>query len=166
MLLGWVAGGLLAPALGGKMPAGLVPSICAALLGTTSLLSPLVYPLAAGALPGAFVGAQLAPVGRVWLGALVGAVTLGLVTVVLRRLVVAASASIAGAALVAAALIDLDQHVPGLALVTTRSTVLAALAATLAVAGTAFQLGRAQQARASRLPRPAPAQPPPQPPAR
>ncbi len=161
-LLGWVAGGYAAPLFAGRIPPGLTAWVGAAALGVASLLTPYAFPAAAGALPGALLGARLFPWGAL-AGILLGAALLGLLAIALRRLVVALFAAAAGAALVAAALIALTVQMPALAVVTRRPTLLAALAATLAVAGAAFQLGRApslRRARESRRPPPEPPSPP------
>ena len=111
--LGWVIGGMLAPLIP-RVPVGMLHWLGAALLGVGSLASPAVYPLAAGALPGALLGAQVAPPGRLWVGAAGGAVVMALLALVLRRLVIAASAALAGSALLSAALLALAPHVRAL----------------------------------------------------
>ncbi len=140
-LIGWLAGGLLAPAVHGWLPAGLPPWIAAAMLGLASFLAPNVYPVVLGLVPGVLLGLRISLAGKAWLGGLAGGLALALLALWLRRLVLAATGALAGAVLVAASLLALARHVPALLVLARRPTLLAGLAAVLAVAGTAFQLG-------------------------
>jgi len=140
-LVGWVAGGLLAPEVHGWLPGWLPPWIAAATLGMASLLAPGTYPLALGLLPGMLLGLRTPVAGKGWLGGLAGGVALALLALWLRRLVLAATAAVSGAILVALALLALSHQVPALLALARRPTLLAGLAGILAVAGTAYQLG-------------------------
>jgi hypothetical protein len=140
-LVGWLAGGLVAPAVHGWLPAWLPPSVGAAVLGFASALAPEVYPVVLGLVPGALLGLQVPLGGRPWAGAAVSGAALALLGALLRRLVMAATAAVAGAVLVAVALLAFSGRFTALAVLAQRPMVLAGLAALLAVAGTAFQLG-------------------------
>jgi len=140
-LLGWIAGGLAAPAVQGWLPARLPPWVGAAGLGLSSALVPEVYPIALGLVMGALLGSKVPLAGRASLGAGVGGMALALLGAALRRLVLAVTAAIAGAVLVTAALLASAGRFPALAVLTQRPIILAGLAALLVVAGTAFQLG-------------------------
>jgi hypothetical protein len=140
-LMGWWVGGMLAPAVHGWVPASLPAWVAAAVLGLSALMSPVVYPVVLGLAPGALLGMHVAVAGKAWLGGLAGGIVLALLAVLLRRLVVAATAATVGAALVAAGLLALAARWPALDPLARRPILLLGLAAVLAVAGTAFQLG-------------------------
>lgn len=144
-LVGWVAGGLAAPDVHGWLPAWLPPWIGAATFGLGSLLAPALYPVALGLVPGLLIGLRTPLGGRPWAGALAGGVALALLALWLRRLVLAVTAAVAGAILVSLALLAASRQVPALLPLAHRPALLAALTATLAVAGTAYQLGAGVQ---------------------
>jgi hypothetical protein len=149
-VVGWLAGALVAPHLHGWLPATLPPWIGVAALGLGSLLAPALYPLALGLLPGLLLGFQM-PIGdRAWAGALAGGVALALLAIWLRRFVLAATAAVAGAVLVSLALLAATRQVPALLPLARSPSVLALVGATLAVAGTAYQLGAGVQRRDGR----------------
>jgi len=140
-LVGWVAGGLLAPEVHGWLPGWLPSWIGAATLGLASLLAPGAYPFALGLLPGVLLGLRTPVAGKGWLGGLAGGVALALLAAWMRRFVLAATAAVSGAVLVSLALLALSHQVPALLALAHRPMLFAALAATMAVAGTAYQLG-------------------------
>ncbi len=140
-LVGWLAGSLVAPHVHGWLPATLPPWIGVAMLGLGSLLAPALYPIALGLLPGLLLGFQV-PIGdRAWVGAVAGGAALALLALWLRRLVLAATAAVAGAILVSLALLAATRQVPSLLPLARSPSLLAVIAAALAVAGTAYQLG-------------------------
>lgn len=141
-LLGWGLGALAAPATSGWLPPAVPPWVGLAAVGVASAIGPDVYPVALGLAAGAIVGREVPVADRAWLGALGGAVILGLVALALRRVVLAATAAITGAAALAAVAVALSGRVEVLGMLTRRPVALAGAAAVLAVAGTAFQLGR------------------------
>jgi hypothetical protein len=141
-LVGWIAGSML-PALGAEwaLPAALPGWVAAAVLGLTSAFAPAVYPIALGALPGALLGLSAPLGGHPWLGAgLVGLLLAGL-ALALRRVIIAATAAVPGAALLMASLIALSARFPALGVLARRPMLLLGIGALLAVAGTAFQVG-------------------------
>ena len=140
-LVGWIAGGFLASAFHVWLPPWLPPRVGAATLGLASLLAPSLYPLALGLLPGLLLGVQVPIAGKTWLGGVGGAVALALLALWLKRLVVAATAAVGGAVLVTLALVAVSHQVPALLSLARRPALVAGLAATLAVAGTVYQLG-------------------------
>ncbi|HET9598802.1 MAG TPA: hypothetical protein VFP65_24730 [Anaeromyxobacteraceae bacterium] len=140
-LVGFWVGGLLAPAVHGWVPASLPAWVGAAALGASALMTPIVYPIVLGLAPGALLGMHVAVAGKAWLGGVAGGIVLALVLALLRRLVLAATAAVAGAALVAAGLLALAARWPALEPLARRPILLLGVAAVLAVAGTAFQLG-------------------------
>ena len=148
--VGWLAGGLLEPAVHGWMPGWLPVWIAAAVLGLMSFLAPEVYPIALGLVPGALLGVRMPLAGKPWVGAFSVGLALGLLALWLRRLVLAATAALVGAVLVVASLLALSRHVPALLVLARRPMLLAGLAALLAVAGTAFQLGAGDSTRKQR----------------
>ena len=148
--VGWLAGGLLAPAVQGWMPGWLPAWVAAAVLGLMSFLAPEVYPIALGLVPGALLGVRMPLAGKPWVGGFSVGLALGLLALWLRRLVLAATAALAGAVLVVASLLALSRHVPALLVLVRRPMLLAGLAALLTVAGTAFQLGAGDSARKAR----------------
>lgn len=155
-LVGWLAAG----ALGGPEAAapGFSPATvawgAAGVLGVACALAPAVYPLVLGIVPGALLGFQVPLGGRPWVGAAAGAVVLALFGLLVRRIVLAATAAISGAALLGASLLALAARFPALGILSQRPLLLAGACAVLAVAGTAFQLetqtraGDARRARA------------------
>jgi hypothetical protein len=140
-LVGFWVGGMIAPAVHGWLPATLPPWVGAAVLGLSAVMTPVVYPIVLGLAPGALLGMHVAVAGKAWLGGVAGGIVLALVAVLLRRLVLAATAALAGAALVAAGLLALAARWPALEPLARRPIVLLGVAAVLAIAGTAFQLG-------------------------
>jgi hypothetical protein len=141
-LIGWLVGVELSPlAAEWGVPAATIGWSAAAVIGVASALAPTVYPLATGALAGTLLGLQVPVAGRAWLGAGVGALLLAGVAVLLRRVMIAASAAIAGVVVLIGALIALSVRFPVLEIVTQRPVLLVGVGAVLAVAGTAFQLG-------------------------
>jgi hypothetical protein len=149
-LVGWLVGGLLAPAVHGWMPAWVPAWVAAAVLGLVSLLAPDVYPITLGLVPGALLGVRLPLADKPWVGGFSGGLALGLVALWLRRLVLAGTAAVAGAVLAVASLLALSRQVPALLVLARRPMLLTGLAALLAVAGTAFQLGVGDSARKPR----------------
>jgi hypothetical protein len=153
-LIGFAVGGLLAPAAPAWVPPALPAYVAGAVIGFCAFMAPIVYPIVLGLLPGALLGMGVGVAGRTWLGAVAGGAVLALLALWLRRLVLAATASVAGAALLAATAVALSDRVRWLATVTGRPILLLGAAALLAVAGTAFQLGTgmAGDARRGRAP--------------
>jgi hypothetical protein len=141
VLMGFWAGGLLGPAVRGWVPDAVLGWVGAGVIGLASFMSPIVYPIMLGLVPGVLLGVHVAVAGKAWLGGVAGGVVLALAGAALRRAVVAASAAVAGAALVAAGLLALAGKVPALDVLARRPVILLGVAAVLAVAGTAFQLG-------------------------
>ncbi len=133
---------------------GWLPSwVAAAVLGAASYFAPEVYPVVLGLVPGALVGMRV-PVGdKAWLGPVVGGLVLGVLGLLLRRVVLAATAACLGAILLCMATLALARQVPALAPLTQRPMLLAGVAAILAVAGTGFQSGRGSP-REKAAPRP------------
>ncbi len=152
--VGWFIGGLLTPAVSGWMPAWLPAWVGAAVLGLMSFLAPDVYPIALGLVPGALLGARVPLASKAWLSVL-GGLALALLALWLSRLVLAATAALAGTVLVVASLLALSLHVPVLLVLTRNPVLMAGLAALLTVAGTAFQLrpdiGRARRPRSRKV---------------
>ena len=141
VLMGFWAGGLLGPAVRGWVPDAVPGWVGAGVIGLASFMSPIVYPVVLGLVPGVLLGMHVAVAGKAWLGGVAGGVVLALAGAVLRRVVVAATAAVAGAALVAGGLLSLAGKVPALDVFVRRQVILLVVAAVLAVAGTAFQLG-------------------------
>lgn len=159
---GWLAGMAAAGLL--ELPARVLPPIGAALLAGAGLMIPSVFPFAAGALPGAFVGARLGLPGGPLAGASIGLLLLGGLGLLAARLLAAAAAGLAGGALAGLALLAASRHVPELRLLEERPVLLAALVLLLAVSGAAFQVGFAWGGgKRPKPPRSAGAQPTPQP---
>jgi hypothetical protein len=144
--LGWFAGAALVPNFElWTLPAATPAFAGAAVLGLLALAAPELYPVVLGLVPGGLLGAHVAVGGKHWAGAAVGAAVLALAAVLFRRVVLAATAAVAGAVLVAAALVAFAVRIPSLRQVTDRHVLLAGIAALLAVAGTAFQVGTARR---------------------
>ncbi len=140
-LVGFWVFGLLGSAFPAWVPAVVPGLVGAGVLGFSSFMSPIVYPVVLGLVPGVLLGMHVAVAGKAWLGGVAGGVVLALAGAVLRRVVVAATAAVAGAALVAGGLLSLAVKVPALDFFARRQVILLVVAAVLAVAGTAFQLG-------------------------
>jgi hypothetical protein len=103
-----------------------------------------VYPLAAGALPGALLGVHVPIGGRAALGAAVGGLVAGLVALLFARPVAIGVASFLGGFAMGLGLVGLlPDHAIGLALAR-HPFALVAIAVVLGVAGSAFQLGRGE----------------------
>lgn len=122
--------------------AGAAAAIAAVAAGLLCLRVPSLFPFAAGALPGAFLGAAL-PLGeRAAWGMTAGAVVCGLAGLAAGRVVAAGFASAAGGVLLPVALVALF---PGHGLsreAAARPLALLAVGVIAAVAGAAFQIGR------------------------
>jgi len=138
---GAVAGVGLAGLLG--LSAGLLPAIGAVALAGAALVLPSLFPFAAGALPGAFLGAAAVPEGARWVGALVGSFLFGGLGLLAARIVAAATAGAAGAGIVGAALLGAAGRLPALAPLARWPALLAGLLTVLAIAGAAFQASSA-----------------------
>ena len=124
----------------------------AAAAGALSAVVPQVFPVLAGALPGAFLASLFSPSDRRLEVLAVGALVGGLLGLLAARPVAAAVASTVGALAVAlGAAGALHGTGPGRALLAHPTAILAA-AAILAVAGTAFQYSRAWGRGAKALP--------------
>ncbi len=136
---GWLAGMAAAGLL--ELPGRVLPPVGAALLAGAALLLPPLFPFAAGALPGAFLGARLGLPGGPLLGAGIGLLLLGGLGLLGARLVAAAVAGLLGGALAGVALLASARHLPQLRILEERPVLLAALVLLLAVAGAAFQVG-------------------------
>jgi hypothetical protein len=146
--VGWLAGSLLTPSFQlWNLPPETPAWAAALMLGVLALGAPEVFSVALGAIPGALLGMQVAVAGRAWVGGFAGAVVLALVALWLRKLVLAATAAGAGAALVLVALVALSARVPRLAALAQRPLLVAATAGVLAVAGAAYQLGSMRRLR-------------------
>ncbi len=111
----------------------------AAVLGTAALALPSAFPFAAGGLLGALAGALLPVPGQGPLAASIGLFLLGGFGVLAARPIAALAAGTAGAAVLAAAAAGASRHLPWLAPLAERPTLLWALFVVLAVTGTAFQ---------------------------
>jgi hypothetical protein len=120
---------------------------CGAALAIACALAPPLFPVVLGAVPGALVGARAQVTENPALGAAAGALVLGVFGYLLRRFLVAVAGALAGALLVAAALLALSARFPALGELARRPVVLAAGVALLAVAGAAYQLGAASAPR-------------------
>jgi hypothetical protein len=141
--IGWIAFGQVSGAVSEwGLPAWAPQWGAAIVLGLAAGFAPPVYPLALGMVPGALLGLRMPLAGRVWLGAAAGAVVLGGLAVLARRIVIAATAAAAGAVLLAGALLALAARFTALTALTRRPVLLTLVLAVLAVAGTAFQVGR------------------------
>jgi hypothetical protein len=136
------AHGAIASAYGLSIP--LAAALGAVVLGAASALFPPVYPLAAGALPGALLGAHVPIGGRAALGAAVGGLVAGLVALAFATPIGIAVASFVGGLAIGLGLVGvLSRHAVGLALAA-HPFALLAVAVVLGVAGSAFQLGRGE----------------------
>ncbi len=146
--VGWLAGSALVPSLElWHLPPATPAWAAALILGVLALGAPELYPVVLGIIPGALIGMHLPLAGRAWLGGVMGAVVLALLLFWLQRLVLAATAAVAGALLCVVALLALSPRVPGLGALAHRPLLLFGLAALLAVAGTAYQLGTTRRVR-------------------
>ncbi len=142
-------------ALGISIPTLAAASAAAA--GALSVVVPQLFPVLAGALPGAFLASLFSPPDRRLEVLAVGALVGGLLGLLAARPVAAAVASGVGALAVALGLAGaLHGTGPGRAILAHPASILAA-AAILAVAGTAFQYSRAW----GRGAKPPPGKPPP-----
>ncbi len=146
--VGWLLGASLAPALHGVAGATAVSGAAALIVALGALAGPPLYPAILGALPGALLGGQLTLMGQPAFGAAAGALALGLAGYLLRRLVLAATASAVGTILVCGALLALSPRLPQLGVLAHRPLALLAVAGVLFVAGTAFQAGTTPRAAA------------------
>jgi hypothetical protein len=139
--MGSLAGLGLAGLLGLSGP--LLPALGAAALGGAAVAFPSLFPFAALALPGGFLGAAAGLAGTRWIGALIGSLLLGGLGLMAARLVAALAAGLLGAGLVGAALLGSASRLPWLAPLARRPALLAGLLTVLAVAGAAFQVSSA-----------------------
>lgn len=159
---GWLAGLAAAGLL--ELPGRVLPAIGAALVAGGALMVPPVFPFAAGALPGAFVGARLGLPGGPLAGAAIGLLLLGGLGLLGARLLAAAVAGLLGGAIAGVALLAASSHLPELRILEERPVLLAALVLLLAVSGAAFQVGFAWGGgRRPKPPRSAGPQPAPEP---
>jgi hypothetical protein len=148
-LVGWFSGLALASAFQrwGIRPEWVGLSLGSA-LAIASLLAPVAYPLLLGVFSGALLGSRFPVAGNASIGAAAGALAFGAAGLLLRRVVPAATAAVAGAALVCVALVAAFPQPSGLpqpsrlGLFVNRPPVLLGIALVLSIAGTAFQLGR------------------------
>jgi hypothetical protein len=139
-LVGWLAGVHVATLA--ELKAVPIPTIgwaVAASLGLLSVFLPAAYPALLGAVAGALLGLRAPLGGSAWIGAAAGALLLGCLALLLRRVVVAGTAAVAGAVLLVAGVVALSLSTPALSGVTHRPVLLTGFGALLAVAGTAFQ---------------------------
>jgi hypothetical protein len=147
--IGWFAVGQISGVTSEWGLPGWAPqSGVAVLLGLAAGFAPPVYPLALGMVPGALLGMRFPLAGRVWLGGAVGALLLGGLALAARRIVVAATAAVAGAVLLAGSLLALAVRFKVLTAITRRPVLLTLLLALVVVAGTAFQVGARPRATA------------------
>jgi len=117
----------------------------AAVVGGAGVVAPFALPLAAGALPGALVGRHVPVAGSGLYGAALGALVGGALALVFAGTVAALVASSVGAVLLGGALLAFLRARPIAAELASRPFLLLAWVAVLAVAGAAFQRGRAWQ---------------------
>lgn len=104
---------------------------------------PWAFPVAAGALPAALLGATVPLGGRAAFGAGAGALLGGIVGLAFARFVAAAFASAVGGVLLAAGAVAAAAPRPLARELAAHPFALAALALVCAIAGTAYQLARA-----------------------
>ncbi|HUK65258.1 MAG TPA: hypothetical protein VLV17_00415 [Anaeromyxobacteraceae bacterium] len=152
-ILGWLLGGMLAPLTAEFMPERFASMSIAILLGVCSALAPALYPIALGATCGALLGTRVPIAGSSLLGSLVFGVFGLALALVARRVVLAATAAVAGAILVSVAALAVSGRVGLVAELARRPLVLGCAAAVLAVAGAAFQLGHGPLPARARPPR-------------
>jgi hypothetical protein len=150
---GAALGAVAAAALRGRLAANLglsyVPAaaVATAVGGVACALRPALFPVAAGALPGALLGGTVPLAGSALLGAAAGAALGAVVGAAFARVVGAAFASALGAALATVGLaVALDGY-PLAREIAARPFALAGVALVLAVAGAAFQLARRDPVR-------------------
>jgi hypothetical protein len=118
----------------------------AAVVGGAGLFAPVVFPLVAGALPGALLARHVPVAGSGLYGGAIGALVGGALALAFADTVAALVASSLGAVLLGGALLALLRARPMTAELTARPFLLLAWIAILAIAGAAFQRGRAWQA--------------------
>jgi hypothetical protein len=118
----------------------------AAVVGAGGLLAPFVFPFVAGALPGALLARHVPIAGSGLYGLAIGALVGGVLGLVFADTVAALVASSVGAVLLGGALLALLRANPITAELAGRPFLILAWIAVLAVAGAAFQRGRAWQA--------------------
>jgi hypothetical protein len=146
-VVGYLAGLALVPSFSlWTLPAETPAFAAAAVLGLLALASPELYPVLLGLVPGALLGIRAPVAGSAWLGAAAGGLVLAALAVLLRRIVLAATAATAGAALVAVALLALSHMVPALAFLGQRPALLAGFAVLLAVVSATFQVSVSRRA--------------------
>ncbi len=142
-LSGWMGGWLAVP--------GLLSGAAGALaLGVVSGIYPPLFIFAAGALPGALIGATLPQVGQPWYG-LLGLAIGGLTALGLARWVAAVAAAGLGAALLALGLLAVAGDWPPTRVLAAHPLALVALLAVLTVSGAAFQHATAWRLPARRI---------------
>lgn len=131
--------------------------VVAVVAGAVCALSPLPFPVAAGALPGLILGLRVPIAGRAVLGGAVGALAAGLVALLFARPFAIGFASALGGLLVAAASVGLGGDRPLARDLAAHPLAVVALALVLAIAGAAYQLALGETAARA----PAPREPPP-----
>ncbi len=122
---------------------GTLAAAAAAILAVGGGLFPPLFVFTAGALPGGLLGASFPVHDSPEMGAAAGAAVAGVAALLVARWVAAVAAAVLGAALVSAALLAAGGSWPALRVLSTRPSITLALAAVLAVAGTAFQVRKA-----------------------
>ena len=139
-LVGLAAGAALAGWIGGRVavPGLFVGAASALALGVLAGLWPPIFIFAAGALPGALVGAALPQAGQPWYG-LLGLAVGGLAAIGLARWVAAVTAAGLGAALLAVGVFAAAGGWPPARALAGHPLALVALLAVLTVSGAAFQ---------------------------
>lgn len=133
---GWVAGrwpGLPLPAL---------VAAAAAAMGVLGGTWPALFAFAAGAVPGAILGAAVPIAGWTLLGLLAGAAALGALAVVFAELTAVVVASVLGAGLLGGALLAAAGPRPEAAALAARPFLLLGWLAVVGAAGGALQVGR------------------------
>ncbi len=154
-LVGLAAGAAVAGWMGGWVGA---PTLLVAALGALALaalagLFPPIFIFAAGALPGALIGATLPGPGQPWYG-LLGLAVGGLLALGFARWVAAVAAAGLGAALLAVGLLGAAAQWPPAQALASHPLPLVTVLAVLTVAGAAFQHARAWPRRIAPGPSP------------
>jgi hypothetical protein len=155
---GAAVGALAAVAAGGWLSARtgigrpVLAAVAAAAIGAGAAAAPPLFAFAAGALPGALAGWHVPLGGSAPAGAAAGALAGGAVALLLAPHVAAAVSSTLGAALLVGAGLAAGGARPFAAELAGRPAVLLGAVVVLAVAGAAFQSGRAWEAPGRRPP--------------
>ena len=142
------------------MPRPALLALGAAALGVAGALLPKLAHFAAGALPGALLGAGVPIAGWAGWGVLACGAATGAVAVLVSDFTAATTAALLGAALSGAGLLALAQAPAELRELVLRPSPLVAWLLVVSVAGVAAQLGGAPGGRARGGGRPAPVSPP------